>query len=71
MTDLIGGSHYSLGLLFEAILNCYKEDNDNKGKMCEMCVSDNKDILKIIANCISYIEDEQAKVDAIVITNIN
>lgn len=69
MTDLLGGSHYSLGLLFEAILNCQKNKNKHRGKVCEMIVKD--DITKLLENCIHYIERRDNKhVDAVVITNL-
>jgi hypothetical protein len=45
MTDLIGGSHFSLGLLFEAILNCKKNKTQLKGKVCEILVNDKQSLV--------------------------
>jgi hypothetical protein len=38
MTDLLGGSHFSLGLLFEVILNCFPSSESHKGRIYEMSI---------------------------------
>jgi len=40
MTDLIASSHYSLGLLFEVVLNCFKYKAGSKGKLFELKIPD-------------------------------
>jgi hypothetical protein len=71
MTDLIGGSHYSLGLLFEVILNCFKESQGNKGKVLKTKIIDSNQLHTLLNQSIEYLNGSKNHlVDAIVITNI-
>ena len=31
MTDLFSGSNYTIGLLFEVVVNCFKQKHNHKG----------------------------------------
>jgi hypothetical protein len=40
ITDLFTGSYYSIGLLFDVVINCYRTNKDQRGKLFEVSLSD-------------------------------
>lgn len=75
MTDLFSGSNYTIGLLFEVVVNCFKHKHNKKGHFYEMKFNSHSDIAKIARNFKEYVdakdEKQQSTVDALIISNLN
>lgn len=44
VTDLFSGSNYTIGLLFEVVVNCFNQKHNHKGHLYEMRIKDFKEI---------------------------
>ena len=40
VTDLYAGSNYTIGLLFEVVVNCFKQKPNHKGKIMQLKIED-------------------------------
>eukprot|EP00347_Sterkiella_histriomuscorum_P003082 403365660 len=75
VTDLFSGSNYTIGLLFEVVVNCFKQKHNHQGHIYELKLRDSAEISKIARNFKDYVEmkdeKQQSVVDAVIISNLN
>lgn len=75
LNDLFAGSNYTLGLLFEVVVNCIRRKPGAKGNTMTLENVDASVLPKIIANFKEYVlkkdDVEQSLVDAVILTNFN
>lgn len=56
LNDLFSGSNYTLGLLFEVVVNCVRRSHNAKGKTLTKDHIDAKNLPLIIANFKEYVQ---------------
>jgi len=75
LADFFSGSNYTIGLLFEVVVNCFKHKHNSKGKLFEMKLMRGSDVHQIVKNFKEYVDQKDEKqqnlVDAVVISNLN
>ena len=75
ITDLFAGSNYTIGLLFEVVVNCFKQKPHTVGKQYTLKLTDASELPQIIINFKEYVQTkedkEQSLVDGIIISSLN
>jgi len=61
VTDLFSGSNYTIGLLFEVVVNCFNQKHNSKGNLYQMKLNDYTEIHKLANNFKNYVDLKDEK----------
>ena len=73
LNDLVAGSNYTLGLLFEVVVNCIRRKTGTQGRVVSVEDVSTAELPQLIASFKAYVQAkddvEQSLVDAVIVTN--